>query len=274
MCLFTVTHAATQVTDIRSAACLHISYELLPQVAVMLDRSTLRTRISEQLWDDLVSNAVSADVAAGKPVFTGSRGRLGAVLAGRVRMFTWASSGRQVTIRYARPGDLIGLTPLLSGDDTWSSEAVVDSRVAVIALEHLRDLSTQHPELAWAIAEESSMLSADAVRTIIGAGYEPMPVRLASHLLELAVQTSDGQTVVRATHKRLAEAVGTAREVVTRVLKRFRESGIIEIAPGSIVILDPEELEAVGTANRQLLGAASKAPANAPARPEPADKGE
>ena len=240
----------------------------------MPDRSTLRTRISDRLWDDLVANAVSANVAAGKPAFTGSRGRLGAVLTGRIRVFTWATSGRQVTIRYAQPGDLIGLTPLLSGDDRWGSEAVVDSRVAIISLEHLRDLSIQHPALSWAIAEDASMLSADAVHTIVGAAYEPMPVRLASHLLELAVQTADGQTVVRATHKRLAEAVGTAREVVTRVLKRFRESGIIELAPGSIVILDPEELEAVGTSNRQLLGAASTAPARASERRLSVDKTE
>jgi CRP/FNR family cyclic AMP-dependent transcriptional regulator len=232
------------------------------------ERSTLQSRLSVQLWEDLVLNAPSADVSAGNSVFTGSRGRLGAILDGVVRTFTWASSGRQVTIRYARPGDLMGLTPLLSGDDGWGSEAVVDSRVAIIAYEHFRDLSMNHPELAWAIAEEASMMSAEAIHTIIEAGYEPMPVRLAAHLLELSQPTSDGQIVVRTTHKHLAEAVGTAREVVTRVLKRFRESGIVDIGPGNILILNPEELETLATAHRQLLGTAT---ANASARPLPAD---
>ena len=103
-------------------------------------KSTLQSRLSAELWDSLALNAAIADVPEGNAVFTGSRGRLAAILEGVVRTFTWASSGRQVTIRYARPGDLIGLTPLLSGDDTWSSEAVADSRVAIISLEHLRDL--------------------------------------------------------------------------------------------------------------------------------------
>jgi CRP/FNR family cyclic AMP-dependent transcriptional regulator len=240
-----------------------------PKVAVIRERSTLQSRLSAELWDSLVLNAAIAVVPEGNAVFTGSRGRLGAILDGVVRMFTWASSGRQVTIRYARPGDLMGLTPLLSGDDTWGSEAVVDSRVAIISYERLRDLSMHNVELAWAIAEEASMMSAEAVHTIIEASYEPMAVRLASHLLELSQQTPDGQTVVRITHKHLAEAVGTAREVVTRVLKRFRESRIVDIGPGSILILDPEELATLATAHRQLLGTAT---ANAPVRSQPADR--
>jgi CRP/FNR family transcriptional regulator len=125
-----------------------------------------------------------------------------------------------------------------------------------------------HPELAWAIAEEASMMSAEAIHTIIEAGYEPMPVRLAAHLLELSQQTSDGQMVVRTTHKHLAEAVGTAREVVTRVLKRFREERMVEIGPGSIVILNPEELATLATAHRQLVGTAT---AKAEAQSLPAD---
>ena len=233
------------------------------------DRSTLQSRISVQLWDELVRDAIEADVKAGSSVFTGSRERLWAMLAGGVRLFTWASSGRQVTARYARPGELIGLGALLSGDGAWDSEAVVDSRVAIISFDRLRDLSIQHPELAWALAEEASIMGAEAIHTIIGAGSEPMPVRLAAHLLELSRQTSDGQTVVRTTHKHLAEAVGTAREVVTRVLKRFREMGIIDIGPGSIVILSREELTNLATGHRQLMGTAT---ANAPVRrPLPAD---
>jgi CRP/FNR family transcriptional regulator, cyclic AMP receptor protein len=212
---------------------------------------TLQSRLSADLWDSLVLDAAIADVPEGNAVFTGSRGRLGAMLAGGVRTFTWASSGRQVTIRYARPGDLIGLTPLLSGDDPWGSEAVVDSRVAIVSFERLRDVSIRHPELAWAIAEDASMMSAHAVHSIIGACYEPMTVRLATHLLELSQQTADGQTVVSTTHRHLAEAVGTAREVVTRVLKRFRESGIIDIVPGSILILNPEELVTLASAHRR-----------------------
>jgi len=236
---------------------------------VIRDRPTLRSRISAQLWDELVRGAIEADVHARSALFTGGRDRIGAVLAGGLRLFTWASSGRQVTARYTRPGDLIGLGALLSGDDGWGSEAVVDSRVAIISFDRLHALSIQHPELAWALAEEASIMSAEAIHTIIGAGYEPMPVRLAAHLLELSQQTSDGQTVVRTTHKHLAEAVGTAREVVTRVLKRFREMGIIDIVPGSIVILSPEELTNIATAHRQLLGTAT---VNAPVRrPLPAD---
>jgi len=64
--------------------------------------------------------------------------------------------------------------------------------------------------------------------------------RLAIHLLEqAAIAQSDSFT---ATHDAIARDLGTAREVVTRMLKRFQEDGLVALSRGGIALLDRDGL--------------------------------
>ena len=49
----------------------------------------------------------------------------------------------------------------------------------------------------------------------------------------------------RVTQQALADGVGTVREVVARILRDFREEGIVDTTPGHIRILDPARLAAI-----------------------------
>jgi DNA-binding NarL/FixJ family response regulator len=68
------------------------------------------------------------------------------------------------------------------------------------------------------------------------------PLRLATpplgsdHLLALAVVWPDGETVAPVTRRSLAEAVGTAREVVTRALRELGQLGLVSTSPGHAVL--------------------------------------
>jgi CRP-like cAMP-binding protein len=48
--------------------------------------------------------------------------------------------------------------------------------------------------------------------------------------------------VVRVSQRELAEAVGTAREVVVRVLRELRQDGVVRTGRDRIVIADPARL--------------------------------
>jgi CRP/FNR family transcriptional regulator len=65
-----------------------------------------------------------------------------------------------------------------------------------------------------------------------------MDVRLAARLLELA----QGGTVA-ATHQALSAELGTAREVISRVLGDFQRRGWIEQARGEVRLANREALE-------------------------------
>lgn len=65
--------------------------------------------------------------------------------------------------------------------------------------------------------------------------------RLAHFLLEEC--SIEGTTVLKITHEKIAAHLGTAREVVTRMLKYFQAEGMVLLTRGTIEILDEEKLE-------------------------------
>jgi CRP/FNR family transcriptional regulator len=196
------------------------------------------------LWDDLLGGATVCNVPAGGTIRrVGDEPSLAAILSGTVRVFTWTPAGRQATIRYARAGDLVGVAALLRGSDMWGAEAVTEASVALVAADRLRSLPTRHPEFGWAMAEELARIATESLCTSVGEGGQLMTVRVARHLVASAVEGTDGQMLVPITHQQAADAVGTAREVATRVLRQLRLQGLIETGRGCIVLMDVKGLQ-------------------------------
>ena len=80
--------------------------------------------------------------------------------------------------------------------------------------------------------------------------FEPVSVRLARLLVELADREGSprGNQVVlrhRYSHQELARRLGTSRETVTRMLKRFRGMGLVALEGRVLVVLDRQGLEGV-----------------------------
>ena len=67
-----------------------------------------------------------------------------------------------------------------------------------------------------------------------------MDKRLAIFLLDESART--GVDTITLTHGQIARYIGSAREVVSRMLKYFAGEGIVEVSRGDIRILDRRRL--------------------------------
>ena len=65
--------------------------------------------------------------------------------------------------------------------------------------------------------------------------------RLAAFLLQEA--SFDESMILKITHERIANHMGTAREVVTRMLRYFQSEGMVALTRGTIQITDRNKLE-------------------------------
>ena len=65
--------------------------------------------------------------------------------------------------------------------------------------------------------------------------------RLAAFLLEEAA--IEGSNTLRITHEKIANHLGTAREVVTRMLRYFQGEGMVKLTRGAIEITGEDKLE-------------------------------
>ena len=67
--------------------------------------------------------------------------------------------------------------------------------------------------------------------------------RLADFLLEECVL--EESNVLKITHEKIANHMGTAREVVTRMLRYFQSEGYVKLTRGTIEVIDEEGLQAL-----------------------------
>jgi CRP/FNR family cyclic AMP-dependent transcriptional regulator len=199
--------------------------------------------------DRLLADAVTLDVPAGGVVYRDEEApRSGLVVSGLVRVYLTSIEGRQLTVRYARAGAGLGVPTAVAGPVPVSAQAVVDSVLLMFSAASLRSLAAEDVRVAWPVAQEVTRLLYGVLDAFAGSAFGSLRQRLARHLLDLATaRQRDASLVAPVNQQALADAVGTAREVVARTLHDFRAVGLVETTHSGIVLLDPEGLEAVAT---------------------------
>jgi CRP/FNR family transcriptional regulator len=70
--------------------------------------------------------------------------------------------------------------------------------------------------------------------------FMSMDKRLAVFLWDELLKSEDD--TIHFTHEQVARSIGSAREVVSRMLKYFTSEGIVELSRGGIRILDKKKL--------------------------------
>jgi CRP/FNR family cyclic AMP-dependent transcriptional regulator len=166
---------------------------------------------------------------------------------GLLRIFVTARHGRTLTVRFALAGDLLGLVSLFRDDYTMpgSIQAVTDTDILSLRPLTVRRLADTELEVASVMFAELSERVVAFVGEIPDNVFSSVRQRLVRHLLDLATDPPQGRTLVaKVSQQELADTVGTAREVVIRILRDLRNDGLVRTSREGIVILDPARLDA------------------------------
>jgi CRP/FNR family transcriptional regulator len=196
-----------------------------------------------------------ADYPAGTTVYrAGDDPRAAVVVLGLIRVFLSSSEGRQVTVRYARPGDVLGIAVLVGGPAGTSVQAVEPSSVFRISARTLTEAARRDPRVSWAIAKELNRRLYGVLEQTAVNAFGSVRQRVAAHLLDLASdsQRPRGRLQAHVSQQELADAAGSVREVVARSLRDLRVAGIVATTADSVVILDPARLHAVSGSQQAL----------------------
>jgi CRP/FNR family transcriptional regulator, cyclic AMP receptor protein len=214
------------------------------EVSAAVARSFLG-RLPADLVDALVELGERSDYPAGSTIYReGSSPRTLLVVRGLLRVYMTSPEGRQVTVRYARACDVLGIAVLVGGPAEVGVQTLAESSLFRIDSRTLTTAAHRDARVSWALAEElSRRLYQTLQQTAINA-FGSVRQRVAAHLLDLASaeQRPQGRLVTRVSQQELADAVGSVREVVARVLREFRLEGLVATSPAGIHILDPAGL--------------------------------
>jgi CRP/FNR family transcriptional regulator len=100
--------------------------------------------------------------------------------------------------------------------------------------------------VGWLLAEEVTRRLYESLEALAGASFGSLRQQIARHLLALALPHPQGGSLfVTGTQQDLADAVGSVRPAVARILRDFRTAGLISTTSDGIVILQPETLQQI-----------------------------
>lgn len=173
------------------------------------------------------------------------------VVSGLVRMYVTAIDGRTMTVRYCRPGALLGVVSLFASPFVLPLSVQAITRADLLAFRPsvLREAVERDVRVARCLLGELSERVLSFVAEIPGNAFTTVRQRIVRHLIDLASESQDGPELVASISQQdLAEAVGTVREVVVRSLRELRDAGLLQTKRDRIVLLDPEGLVEEGYA--------------------------
>ena len=211
-----------------------------------IEASNLRTIPAERL-SRLSGEASRRHAAAGSTIHAegNTSPHLELVVSGLVRVYVTGRDGRTMTVRYCRPGALIGTVSLFAErfELPAAIQAVTEADLLAFRPSAVQGAAGRDPRVARALLAELSERVLSFIVQIRDSAFTTVRQRVARHLLDLASEDQTGSELVAAVgQQQLADAVGSVREVVVRALRELREGAVIETRRDRIVILDPERL--------------------------------
>lgn len=172
------------------------------------------------------------------------------VCEGSMKLVTASSEGKVLLLRFAGPGELLGVAEAMLGDAPYECSAIAaePSVLAIIPRETFVRFVASYAEacvrLTVALSEQYKTAQREAKFLAFG---ENSTARLARLLLDRSAEREEAaahgvRIPSHVTHTELAQSIGSTRETVTRILGSLNHLGIIERMPDEIVIRSAEEL--------------------------------
>ncbi|WP_120634655.1 Crp/Fnr family transcriptional regulator [Ruegeria sp. EL01] len=201
------------------------------------------SRLPRSVRDRLVSAARLVRFSKGSQVFGPDNvpDSLFFLYEGRIRVSQSSESGREIVLYRVEAGESCVLTTAcMLAEEAYNAEGVAETDVTAIVLPKpaFDRLAAEEDAFRNFVFAAYSRRLIDLLRVVDDVAFGRIDVRLAERLLALA----DDKAEILATHQQLASELGTAREVVSRVLHDFQKRDLITQSRGQISLIDKPAL--------------------------------
>jgi CRP/FNR family transcriptional regulator len=160
-------------------------------------------------------------------------------LAGQSRVFKMSSSGREILLYRVNAGETCVITTTcLLGNSDYPASTVVEEAIkdVIIPSAAFNQLMIDSKVFRTFVMTNYGALISDLIVLLDEVAFHNVDARLAKLLVEA------GSDHVRRTHQQIADELGTAREVVSRQVKRFEQKKWVALGRGQVDILDRDAL--------------------------------
>ena len=202
--------------------------------------------LTQNQKDILQNSAVSLSYSKGDNLHRGPHDCMGLILvkSGELRAYIISETGKGITLYRLFERDICILSAscmLKNINFDIYVEANRDSNIILIPTPVFDELNQNSLEVSKYTGELISSRFSDVMWVMEQVLFSSFDKRLASFLLEQSI--ADNSDTIHITHEEIAKNLGSAREVVTRMLKYFQNEGMVSLFRGGITITDKEKLK-------------------------------
>jgi CRP/FNR family transcriptional regulator, anaerobic regulatory protein len=161
------------------------------------------------------------------------------LVEGTVRVSKSSPDGRELLLYLLNPGESCVITVgALLGETTFPATGTAETPLSLLGVPRslFVEMILEAPAFRAFVFNSLSKRIAHLMALVDEVAFRRVDQRLASRLL---LQRQPGAT----THQRLADDLGTSREVVSRILETFQQSGMIKLGRKRIEVLDRNALD-------------------------------
>jgi len=163
--------------------------------------------------------------------------------SGMERVYISSPDGREITLYRLLDNDVCMMSAACMLNNisfNISLEAETDCEIIIIPPEIYQCLSDSNTAVKNFTLELVSSKFTDVMWLLEQLVFSNMGSRLANALIEHVAL--NGGNILDITHEKIASDLGTAREVVTRLLKQFQLDGLVSLSRGKIEVINEKAL--------------------------------
>ncbi len=161
------------------------------------------------------------------------------ILKGQLRVYTLTEEGREMTLYrlFERDMCLLSASCIFHG---LQFDVMVSAAEDTFALHIPSNFYQSLMEESLPVTRYTNELMASHFSEVMWLMQQMLTQKLDTRLASLLLQEADlsQSDTIRLTHEQVAGHLGSAREVISRMLKHFQQEGMVTLARGSITLLD------------------------------------
>ncbi|NER36923.1 MAG: global nitrogen regulator NtcA [Oscillatoria sp. SIO1A7] len=172
------------------------------------------------------------------------------LIKGAVKLSRVYEAGEEITVALLRENSVFGVLSLITGhrsDRFYHAVAFTPVELLSVPIERVQRALKEDPELSMVMLTGLSSRILQTEMMIETLAHRDMGSRLVSFLLilcrDFGSPKADGITIdLKLSHQAIAEAIGSTRVTVTRLLGELRSEGMISIHKKKITVHNPVAL--------------------------------
>ena len=202
-------------------------------------------RLSKQEKEDIIKFSSIKNYSKGTLIHSNENECLGLIMLikGSIRIYMLSDEGKEITLYNIEENDIEVLSAsCVFNQITFDTELIAkeDCELLIVSVNYLSKLIEENIYVRSYVYESLADRFSDVMWSIQQILFFKIDQRIASYLIDKA--NKEKTLTLNTTQENIALEINSAREVVTRMLKKFQKEKLIEINRKEIIILDKESL--------------------------------